>query len=88
MRRIRRIPGAIADRTRAAGARIAELVGRIVSPFKPAEGTTEGAVMLGLLLLAGAFVVGGHIDWALGVPGALLVLLGSGPFIASIRRRD
>lgn len=55
-----------------------DLVGRALVPFRPAPGTTEGAVMLGLVLIAAAFVVAGLLPLALGIPGACLVMIGLG----------
>ena len=56
---------------------------RIIAPLLPADTTTpdgqrEAVVLYGLALLAAGFVVGGHLDWALGLPGALLVAIGLG----------
>lgn len=71
-------------RLRAAAAAIAALSARVAAPFRPEPGTTEGAVMLGLALLAGGFAVAGLWPLALGVPGALLFAVGLG---LDLRRR-
>lgn len=49
-----------------------------IAPFRPTPGTTEGAVMLGLALLAAGFLAAGLVPFALGVPGGLLVVIGLG----------
>jgi hypothetical protein len=56
---------------------VGHVVGRAVAPFRPAPGTTEGAVQLGLVMLA----LGLGMVWipaALIVPGSLLVAIGLG----------
>lgn len=57
------------------------VVGRVVGAFTPEPGTTEGAVMLGIALLAVGFVIGGYVPLAFIVPGALLVAIGVHPLI-------
>lgn len=53
-----------------------DLVARIVAPFIPEPETTEGAALLGLLLLAIGFAIWpGMLPGAFIVPGALLVLV-------------
>lgn len=49
-----------------------------IAPFRPTPGTTEGAVMLGLALLAAGFLAAGLVPFALGVPGACLIAIGLG----------
>lgn len=71
-------------RIRALATALAALVVRAVAPFRPEPGTTEGAVMLGLALLASGFAVAGLWPLALGVPGALLFAVGLG---LDLRRR-
>jgi hypothetical protein len=66
--------------TRAVAA-VGSLALRIAAPFMPEPGTTEGAVMLGLLLLAGGFVLAGLAPFALIVPGAVLVGIGALPVL-------
>lgn len=66
--------------------RIGELLARLAAPFRPEPGTTEGAVLLGLVLLAGGFAVADLWPLALLVPGAVLVVLGSLPAIITARR--
>ncbi len=58
-----------------------ELVAAIVRPFLPEPGTTEGAVMLGLLLVAGGFALAELMPLALIVPGAVLVVIGALPVL-------
>ena len=53
----------------------------LIRAFRPAEGTTEGAVMLGLILLAGGWLIRGNPDLSLLVPGGLLVLIGTLPVL-------
>ncbi|MES2210971.1 MAG: hypothetical protein V4515_12440 [Chloroflexota bacterium] len=61
------------------------LVSRILGPIRPEPGTTEGAVLFGLTLIAAGFLAAqmlGSIAFAplaLLVPGAILVLLGALP---------
>lgn len=59
--------------------RIRSLLARAAAPFIPAPGSTEGAVMLGLVLLAAGFAVAGHPALSLIVPGATLVAIGALP---------
>lgn len=70
---------------RAGAAAIRAGLAAAIRPFTPEPGTTEGAVMLGLALVAAAFLAAGLPPLALGVPGAVLVLLGSAPTIAALR---
>jgi len=49
--------------------------------FLPEPGTTEGAVMLGLGLLAAGFVLAGLAPLALIIPGAVLVVIGALPVL-------
>jgi hypothetical protein len=66
---IRRRLAAIASSTR-------DVVGRVVAPFIPEPETTEGAALLGLLLLAVGFAIWpGMLPGAFIVPGGLLVLV-------------
>lgn len=65
---------------------VRDLVVAIVSPFVPEPGTTEGAVMLGLALVAAGFVVAGLVPLALIVPGSVLVVVGIAPVLASLRK--
>ncbi len=58
--------------------RLADLVHRLVLALRPEPGTTEGAVMLGLVLIAAGFLAAGLVPLALGVPGLLLVAIGLG----------
>lgn len=67
---------------------VAGAVARLVRAFLPEPGTTEGAVLLGMLLLAAGFVAADLAPLALLVPGAILVILGSLPAIASFRGRS
>lgn len=53
----------------------------VVAPFVPEPGTTEGAVMLGMALLAAGFVIADLVPLALLVPGALLVAIGVIPVL-------
>lgn len=55
-----------------------DLVRRLALALRPEPGTTEGAVMLGLALIAAGFLVAGLVPLALGVPGVLLVAVGLG----------
>lgn len=56
-----------------------EAIAGLIAALAPEPGTTEGAVTLGLLLLAGGFVVAGVPHLALIIPGAVLVILGGLP---------
>jgi hypothetical protein len=60
---------------------IGETVDRITTPFRPEPGTTEGAVMLGLVMMAGGLLLAGLAPLALFLPGAILVAIGSVPVI-------
>ena len=71
---------------RRALAAVAAVVGGLFDLIRGTEDTTEGAVNIGLILLAAAFVVADLFPLALGVPGALMVLLGSAPLLVKIRR--
>ena len=57
----------------------------LLAPIRPEPGTTEGAVLFGLALIAGGFLAAqalGSIIFAplaLLVPGAIVVLLGALP---------
>lgn len=64
---------------RRAFATVREVLAAVARPFVPEPGTTEGAVMLGLVLLAVGFVLADLAPLALLVPGAVLVILGSLP---------
>jgi hypothetical protein len=55
------------------------LVRAVIGALAPTPGTTEGAVMLGLVLLAAGFAVAGMPQLALIIPGAVLVVLGGLP---------
>lgn len=73
-------------RIRTVAAGVAGLVVRLVAPFLPAPGSTEGAVYTGMLLLAIGFAIAGWVPAVFLVPGAILVLLGSLPAITAMRR--
>jgi len=75
MTRLRSVPGAIAA-----------AIGRVVAPFRPEPGTTEGAVYFGLALIAVGFFLANRGDLAFIVPGAVIALLGSAPAIVGILR--
>ena len=66
------------SRFRRAADALGNLFGRGWAVIRPEPGTTEGAVMIGLVLLAAAFIAAGLIPLALGVPGAVLVAVGLG----------
>ena len=51
----------------------------VFSALMPAPGTTEGAVMLGLVLIAVGCALAGALPAALMIPGAVLVILGGLP---------
>ena len=53
----------------------------LLRAFLPEPGTTEGAVMLGLLLLAAGFVLADLAPLALIIPGAVLVGIGALPVL-------
>ncbi len=61
------------------------LIAGILAPIRPEPGTTEGAVLFGLALIAAGFLVAealrslAYAPLALLVPGATLVLLGALP---------
>jgi hypothetical protein len=65
---------------------VRDLVVAIIRPFVPEPGTTEGAVMLGLVLLAAGFLVADLAPLALIVPGTVLVLVGLAPVVAAVKR--
>lgn len=67
-------------------AAIAALAGRLVAPFRPEPGTTEGAVYGGMLLIAIGFAVADLWPLAFLVPGAILVLVGAVPVLIAARR--
>ena len=71
------------SRLRAAAAGVGDLLARLWAPFRPEPGTTEGAVMLGLVLLFVGFMVAAQPALAFIVPGGLLVTLGALPAIRS-----
>lgn len=58
---------------------IAAAIGRVIAPLRPTPGTTEGAVLIGMLLLAVGLVLADLVPLAFIIPGAILVLLGSMP---------
>lgn len=58
--------------------RLPELVSRVIAPFRPAPGTTEGAVSLGLVGLGIAFWTAGMVPLAIGVPSGLLLAIALG----------
>jgi hypothetical protein len=55
------------------------LIRAVIDALTPTPGTTEGAVMAGLLLLVAGFVVAGLPQLALIIPGSVLVVLGGLP---------
>jgi len=55
------------------------LIRAIIDALTPTPGTTEGAVMAGLVLLAAGCIVAGMPQLALIIPGAVLVILGGLP---------
>lgn len=66
-------------------ASISDAWSAICDAVRPEPDTTEGAVSLGLLLVAGGLLVAGLPALALIVPGALLIIIGVLP--ALTRRR-
>ena len=58
---------------------LAALAARIVAAITPAPGTTEGAVMVGLILVAAGCALAGQLPAALFIPGLVLVILGGLP---------
>jgi hypothetical protein len=70
-----RLFAAIARTTRAA-----------VSPFLPEPGTTEGALYVGLAMIAGGCAIAELLPLALVVPGAVLVIHSSLPAFAAYLR--
>lgn len=71
---------------RRAAAAVAAFLARLVAPFRPEPGTTEGAVFLGMALLAIGFLLAGLFPLAFLVPGAILVVLGSLPAFVAARK--
>lgn len=67
-------------------AMVAQLLARLVSPFRPEPGTTEGAVSLGLVMVFVAFAIADLWPLSFLVPGLTLVVLGSLPAIVAARR--
>jgi len=72
-------------RIRGAALSVRSSLAGLAAAFRPAPGTTEGVVMLGLLLLALGFLTAGLVPWALGVPGAVLTIVG---LLPALRRND
>ena len=66
-------------RLRRALASAAAAIGGLLSAFRPAPGTTEGAVMLGLVLLSGGFLLADLAPLALIVPGVVILAIGTLP---------
>ena len=69
------------NRLRAARAAVAGAIRAIAAPFALVlvpESSEEAAIIFGLVLISAALILAGQLPLALGVPGAVYVLIGLG----------